>query len=309
MKQKRIPPLNAIKAFESSARLGSFALAAAELHVTTSAVSQQIRKLEDFLGRQLFVRHNNQLMLTDVGMSVQATSTEMIEGLAEMTARLIDGGLRSNLIISVLPSLGVRWLNRHLSDFLKANKDIRVDLRLEDDPVDFYRNRIDVRISYGEHLYPDYVTLPFKRDSATVMCTPDLLDQGIIRRGDPASIRDTDLIHVSWRNGFSAYPTWDAWFANAGSTNKPRRELGHTVDTSSLAIDLARAGVGVALGQYMLAEDELTEDKLSTPFAIVVPFQYHYCAVYAPTSAKNVSVQAFIDWLSGSARLDSISRA
>jgi LysR family glycine cleavage system transcriptional activator len=134
---RKVPPLNALKAFEASARLGSYVLAAAELHVTPGAVSQQIQKLEDFLGRQLFLRRNKQLILTDVGLSVQAASTEMMDGLEAMTRRLMDGSLRSNLIISVLPSLLVHWLNRRLPEFLRANPDVRVDLRLEDDPVDF----------------------------------------------------------------------------------------------------------------------------------------------------------------------------
>ena len=152
---RRTPPLNSLKAFEATARLGSFVLAAAELHVSPSAVSQQIRKLEDFLGKQLFIRRNNQLMLTDVGMLVQATSTEMMDQLASMTLRLTDSRIRPNLVISALPSVGIRWFSRRLPEFLRSNPDVRVDFRLEDDPVDFYRNRIDVRISFGEHLYPD----------------------------------------------------------------------------------------------------------------------------------------------------------
>ena len=124
---RKLPPLNALRAFEVSARLGSFVLAAAELNVTPGAVSQQIKKLEDFFGRQLFIRRNNQLQLTDVGQSIHAASTEMMDGLAAVTQRLVDGSHRSNLIISVLPSLGVRWLNHRLQEFLGAHPDLRID--------------------------------------------------------------------------------------------------------------------------------------------------------------------------------------
>ena len=151
---RKLPPLNALKAFEASARLGSFVLAAAELNVSPSAISQHIKKLEDFYGRQLFIRHNNQLLLTDIARTVHAASSQMMNGLAELTEQLLGGPVRSNLIVSVLPSLGVRWLNRRLPEFLAVHPDVRVDLRLEEDPVDFFRNRIDVRICYGEHLYP-----------------------------------------------------------------------------------------------------------------------------------------------------------
>ena len=294
---RKLPPLNALKTFEASARLGSFVLAAGELNVTPGAVSQQIKKLEDFFGRQLFIRRNNQLQLTDVGLSVYASSTEMMDGLAAMTQRLVEGTHRSSLIISVLPSLGVRWLNRRLSDFLGAHPDLRVDLRLEEDPVDFFRTRIDVRLSYGEHLYPEFVTIPFVRDRVTALCAPELLRAGRCAAGSPENLRDEDLIHVAWRTGFSAYPTWESWFAAAGSPRAPRRELGHKMDTSSLAIDMARAGAGLALGQYLLAEDELAAGTLVAPFPVSMPLQYDYCAVHAKANERNPTVQAFVQWL------------
>src|SRR5215470_2686555 len=200
---RKIPPLNALKAFEASARLGSFVLAAAELNVTPSAISQHIKKLEDFYGRQLFIRRNNQLLLTDIARTVLAASSQMMDGLAQLSDRLLGGSVRSNLIVSVLPSVGVRWLNRRLPEFLAAHPEVRLDLRLEEDPVDFFRNRIDVRLSYGEHLYPEFVTVPFKRDRVTAMCRPDLLSQ--IDPTAPEALGDDALIHVAWRAGFSSY--------------------------------------------------------------------------------------------------------
>lgn len=294
---RKIPPLNALKAFEASARLGSFVLAADELNVTSGAISQQIHKLEDFYGRQLFVRRHNQLLLTDAGVTVMATSTELMDGLAAMTGHLMGTGVRATLIISVLPSLLVRWLNRRLPEFLRANPEVRVDVRLEEDPVDFYRNRIDVRIAYGEHLYPDLVTVPFHRDRTTVMCVPEMIESGKVRADDPQSLRDEDLVHVAWRTGFSSYPTWSSWFAAAGSLRQPRRELGHIVDMSSLAVDLARSGQGIALGQFMLAEQDLAEGHLVTPFTASVDFKYYYCAVHTQSNTNNRNLQAFLTWL------------
>lgn len=299
---RKLPPLNALKTFEASARLGSFVLAAAELHVTPGAVSQQIKKLEDFFGQQLFIRRNNQLLLTDIGLAVQAASTEMMNGLALLTERLLTGPTRSRLIVSVLPSVGVRWLNRRLPDFLRAHANVRVDLHIEEDPVDFFRNRIDVRISYGEHLYPEFVTVPLLKDHVTVMCAPELIATGRIAPESVESLRDEDLIHVAWRKGFSSYPTWESWFARAGEARQPRCELGHTTDTSSLGIDLACAGCGAVLGQSMLAEDELARGRLVTPFATRVPLQYDYCAVYTRANARNPSVEAFVTWLAGMRR-------
>ena len=296
---RKLPPLNALKAFEASARLGSFVLAAAELNVSPSAISQHIKKLEDFYGRQLFIRHNNQLLLTDIARTVHAASSQMMNGLAELTEQLLGGPVRSNVIVSVLPSLGVRWLNRRLPEFLQAHPDVRVDLRLEEDPVDFFRNRIDVRICYGEHLYPEFVTIPFKRDRVTAMCEPQLLARQSVDTTTPQSLADDSLIHVAWRGGFSSYPEWSAWFASQGITCHPRRELGHTTDTSSVAIDLACSGRGIVLGQQMLAETELAAGKLVAPFSHWMPLQYDYCVVHAESNKRNRTVGALVTWLTG----------
>jgi LysR family glycine cleavage system transcriptional activator len=295
---RRLPPLNAVKAFEATARLGTVAMAARELNVTRGAVSQQIAKLEDFLGKALFTRHNNQLFLTDVGLAVKSASTEMMDELAAMTERLLGGGARSGLSISVIPSIGVRWFNRHMTDFLRLYPEIRLDLRIEDDPIDFYRNPVDVRICYGEHLYPDFVTVPLLRDQATPMCTPKFLKSRRLGAGGAAALRDEDLIHISWRAGFSSYPTWSAWFALAGVKREPRAELGHKVDMSSLAIDLARSGAGIALGQTLFAENELRLGELVAPFDWLLPFQYEYCAVHPRSRTRNPLVQNFLKWLS-----------
>jgi LysR family glycine cleavage system transcriptional activator len=294
---RKLPPLNALKAFEASARLGSFVLAAAELNVTPSAVSQHIRKLEDFYGRQLFIRRNNQLLLTDIARTVLAESSQMMDGLAELTERLLGGPTRSNLIVSVLPSVGVRWLNRRLPEFLNEHPDVRLDLRLEEDPVDFFRNRIDVRLCYGEHLYPEFVTVPFKRDRVTALCRPDLLPRERVDPAAPHALGDDELIHVAWRAGFSSYPAWSTWFASQGITRHPRRELGHTTDTSSVAIDLACSGRGVVLGQEMLAENELAAGDLVTPFPHWMPLQYDYCVVHAESNKRNRVVSGFVEWL------------
>lgn len=294
---RKLPPLNALRAFEVSARLGSCAQAAAELGVTPGAVSQQITKLEDFFGRQLFVRRNHQLQLTDVGHAVYAASTEMIETLRVMTQSLVHGNERTNLVVSVLPSVGVRWLNRALPEFLREHPDLRVDLRIEEDPVDFFRTRIDVRVSYGEHIYPEFVTVPIIRDRVTVMCTPAFAAEHHLLGDDPASLRDEDLIHICWRTGIAAYPTWASWFESAGAPRQVRRELGHSTDISSLAIDLARSGTGVALAQCWLAQEELRNGTLVMPFKTTIDLQYRYCAVHARGNARNPGVRAFVDWL------------
>lgn len=294
---RRLPPLNAVRAFEACARLGSLALAAAELCVTSGAISQQIRKLEDFYGRQLLLRCNNQLLPTEVGRSVYATCAELMGDLASLTERIVGGPAHGHLVISVLPSVGVRWLNRLLPEFLRAHPQLRVELRFEEDPVDFFRTRIDVRIAYGEHFYPEFVATPFARDRVTLMCAPQMIESGRVRPGKPDSLLDEDLVHLLWRTGFSAYPTWEAWFAAAGARRRVRAGHGHKTDMSSVAIDLAEAGVGAALCQRLLAHGALAGGTLVAPFEAELTLPYHYCAVHTPGASQNTMVRAFVEWL------------
>lgn len=294
---RRLPPLNAVRAFEACARLGSVALAAAELCVTPGAVSQQLRKLEDFYGRQLLVRHNNQLLPSEVGFSVYETCAGLLGELATMTERILGGPQHGRMVVSVLPSVGVRWLNRRLPEFLAACPELRVDLRLEEDPVDFFRTRIDVRISYGEHFYPEFVAVPFACDRVTVLCAAQMIADGRVRPERPETLADEDLVHVLWRTGFSAYPTWESWFAAAGVARPVRTELGHKTDMSSVAIDLAEAGVGVSLGQCLLAGEALAAGTLVAPFETALELPYRYFAVHTPGASRNRTVRAFVDWL------------
>ena len=283
---RRLPPLNAIKAFEAVARLGSLSLAARELSVTPGAVSQQLRILGDFFGKALFVRRHNRLQLTDAGLSVFADVADIIDRLSAMTARLLQGEQRANLVVSALPSVAVRWLNRELGAFLAAAPAVRCELRVEDDPVDFARHHIDLRLSYGEHLYPELVTLPLVRDEVTPLCTPAYAKRVPLDPEDPGSLPDRDLIHMDWGASFASYPTWSEWFTLAGKPRPAGGGRGHKTSMSSLAIDLALSGAGVALGQRLLARQDLASGALIAPFAARLPLTHPYCLVYPYAKAE-----------------------
>lgn len=293
---RRLPPLNAIKAFESVARLGSLSLAARELSVTPGAVSQQLRVLGDFFGKALFVRRHNRLQLTDAGLSVFAETAEIIDRLSAMTARLLQGEQRASVVVSALPSVAVRWLNRTLGAFLAEAPKVSCELRVEDDPVDFTRYHIDLRLSYGEHLYPELVTLPLLRDEVTPLCSPAYLKRVALDPDDPASLPERDLIHMDWGASFASYPTWSEWFAAAGKP-RPVGLRGHKTSMSSLAIDLALAGAGIALGQRFLAERDLAEGGLVAPFATRLPLAHPYCLVYPHAKAEKRIVMEVVERL------------
>ena len=305
---RKLPPLNALKAFESAARTGGFVPAARELRVSPAAISQQVKNLERFFDKRLFVRHHNRLSLTDAGLAVFADSSEALERLAAMTLRTFEGEVRSRLIVSVLPSVASHWLNRRLNrrltGFLARDPAIRLDIRVEDDPVDFARHGIDVRICYGAHLYPDLANTLLVQDEVLPLCAPVLLDRGVIDSSSPDTLPDTLLIHTNWGPSFASHPTWADWFARAGLDRAPDVGQGHRVGMSSLAIDLAAAGAGIALGQRLLAGDELANGGLVAPFGQSVPLGHPYCAVHAHAKAQKPAVRSFVDWAVRTAAAD-----
>ena len=302
---RKLPPLNALKAFEAAARSGGYVPAARELRVSPAAVSQQVKNLERFFDKQLFVRHHNRLALTDAGLAVFADSTQALDRLAVMTQRTFQGEVRTRLVVSVLPSVASHWLGRRLAYYHGLDPATRLDLRVEEDPVDFARHGIDIRICYGAHLYPDLANTLLVQDEVLPLCAPALLDRGTVKASAPEALPDSALIHTNWGPSFASHPTWADWFARAGLRRAPEVGQGHRVAMSGLAIDLAAAGAGVALGQRLLAGDELADGRLVAPFGQAIPLGHPYCAVHAHAKAQKPAVRAFVDWAARAAGADS----
>jgi len=290
--RRDLPPLNALKSFEAAARTGGFVLAARELGVSAAAVSQQVKNLEAFFGKQLFLRHNNRVTLTDAGMAVYQDCAGALERLADMTARVMETEVRARLVISLLPSQAARWMNRRLGDFVARHPGALLDIRVEGDPVDFIRHNIDVRICYGDHLYPDLVNNTLVRDEVLPVCAPDFAAPA-----EPAELDDGDLIHTNWGPSFASHPLWADWFAEAGAARTPDAGQGHRVGQSSLALDLARGGGGIALGQRLLAADDLAAGRLLAPYDLALPLMHPYCAVHTHSKAAKPGVRDFVSWL------------
>ncbi len=297
-----MPPLNALKAFEAAARTGGFVLAARELRVSPSAVSQQVKNLEHYFDKKLFVRHNNRITLTDAGLAIFSEASEALRQLAGLTARVMEDDVRSRLVVSVLPSLAVKWLNGHLPDFLHDEESIRIDVRIEEDPIDFARRGVDVRICYGRHLYPDLICTPLLQDEVVPMCSPQFVERLGLADYMPSDLAEGDLIHTDWGSSFASLPSWTDWFERVGLPGPADLGRGHRVGMSSLAIDLASRGLGVALGQRLLAERELADHRLVVPFGPALEIGHTYCAVHHPSKAHRADVNRFVRWLVGVAR-------
>jgi LysR family transcriptional regulator, glycine cleavage system transcriptional activator len=291
-----LPPLNALRAFEAAARNGSYVAAAEELDVSPAAISQQVRHLEDFLGRKLFRRFNNRVVLTDAGQAVFAGSATALQSISALTEQVMAGESRSRLVISVLPSIAHRWLEPQLSGILHSEPRLRVDVRIEDDPVDFARHNIDLRMCYGTNLYPDMTTVLLNYDEVLPLCSPSYLERNPKAAEGMAHVPDDDLIHTNWGPSFVSHPTWQSWFA-AEDRSRPEESKGYRVGLSSLALDLAREGIGVALGQRMMGSRDIRAGRLIALSHRALPLGHPYGLVHPPSKINKAGLRSLIDWL------------
>lgn len=293
----RLPPLNALRAFEAAARTGSYVAAAREIGVSPAAISQQVRNLEQFFDKRLFARHNNRVVLTDAGHAIFAGTTEALQAISTVTEQTLTGTARSRLVISVLPSVARRWLAPQLAAFVREEPQIRFALRIEEDPVDFDHGEIDLRICYGTNLYPELTRIELRRDEVLPVCSPGYLARNpAAATPGLAGVPDEDLIHTDWGPGFGSLPSWEAWFARNG-TVRPGRSKGFVVGMSGLALDFACEGLGVALGQRMLAEDDLKTGRLVALSSLSMPLGHPYSLVHPRARARKAGLQKLLAWL------------
>lgn len=292
-----LPPLNSLRAFESAARTGSYVAAAGELGVSAAAVSQHVKTLEAFLGKQLFMRFNNRIVLTDAGQAIFAGATEALQSITAVTRQAMTGKARQRLVVSVLPSVAHRWMAPRLARFTAASPDFRFELRVEDDPVDFARHDIDLRMCYGTNLYPELRSIPLAHDEVLPLCSPAYLARNPAA-GLPllAGIPDEDLIHTDWGPSFGSHPTWENWFGLSGLV-RSNSAAGFRSGMSGLSLDLARDGAGVALGQRMLAADDIAAGRLIILSEIAIPLGHAYSLVHSPSKARKAGFQQLLEWL------------
>jgi len=298
---ERLPPLNAIKAFEVAARAGSFTLAATELGVSSAAVSQQIRNLESWFGKQLFVRTGNRIALTDAGHAIYPQTARALGDIAAIGQRMLEGGLRTRLVVSVPFSLAELWLAPRLAVLLEAFPQMAIDVRVEDDPVDIARQNIDLRISYGDYHYPGLKLVRLVHDDVLPVCAPEFWHRHGGGASGLAELHESLFIHTNWGPNYATHPSWADWFTASGQNRSPDPSHGRRVGLSSLAISAARLGLGIALGQRVMARADLEAGRLIALSAVSVRLGHPYCAFMPPAKADRADVAGLVALLSKTA--------
>lgn len=284
---RRLPSLNALKAFEAAARAESFTDAAAELFVTHAAISRHIRELEDALGTELFNRTGRGVTLTEAGTRLGQRLTPIFDQLADATREAAAVGNVRSLKVSVQPAFGSRWLVGRLGTFNTLHPDIELSIDPSNDLVDFYVDDIDVGLRYGKGGWSDVEAIKLSDVVYFPVCAPKLLAShpGLV----PADLTQMNLLHEDKKQWWADWLTF-AGVKDAGDWRGP-------IFQNQLALEAAEAGQGFALADQILCTDSLLDGWLAKPFALEMKDHGGYWLVRKKGSRETAPMKAFREWL------------
>jgi DNA-binding transcriptional LysR family regulator len=286
--------LSLLRAFEAAARTGSFNDAAAELHLSASAVSHAIRKLEQSLGAILFERDGRRVRLSSDGLALMRHVGPAFEDIRRGVEYVSTQGPKV-LRVHSAPSFAAQWLTPRLPQFLAVNPDIDIRLSASVEYTRFAADEFDVDIVYGRPQLDGVVVLPLGEETVTPLCAPKFAD--LIRKPD-------DLLRHSLIDSDNKQVRWPDWFAANGLSAPPMR--GMRFDRSFLAISAAANGLGVALESTRLAEVEIASGRLIPVLsnkAVDIRYIGHY-VVFPRIAVRRQPLQVFIKWLTQELDLD-----
>jgi LysR family glycine cleavage system transcriptional activator len=291
--RRPMPPLNALKAFEATARHLSFTKAAAELHVTPAALSHQIRGLEDLLGLRLFFRRARAIELTDAARLIYPGIQTGFENLRQAVERLEPSRQDRVLVVSATPGLTAKWLAPKLYRFLARHPDIDTRISAASSYVNFATDGVDVgiRLSAGNH--PDLYVEKLSDEWLLPLCSPKLLD-GAHPLRSPKDLVHFTLIQVDLPG---VVPTWSDWFQMAGVDGIDSTR-GLRLNVADHALDAASESAGVVLAYKLVASRDIGLGRLVIPFGPEIPLPGRsYFFVCQKGHEKRAPVKAFRDWI------------
>jgi LysR family transcriptional regulator, glycine cleavage system transcriptional activator len=285
----RLPPLGTLRIFDAAARRLSFTLAAADMHLTPSAVSHGIRTLELWLGTELFRRDGRSLALSSEGENYARLVGQALEMLAEATDRLPGRRATGSLFVSSEPPFARRWLLPRLAGFTRQFPDIRITMDTSGGPAALEEVDIAIRMSNIDKPADNRVRLV--QEELVPVCSPSLKAQ--LDRLTPAEILARGpLIRVT---GGSA--DWDQWFEATGTEPPPSREAGLHVDSVLMGLDAATHGLGIVLGRRPLVDEDLERGRLVRAIDHAAPSGYWYWMITKDSTFDRPEVKLFRKWM------------
>jgi len=294
--RQRLPPLNALKAFEAAARHESFTRAAEELFVTQGAVSHQVKALETELGVKLFNRERQRLVLTEAGRDYLTVVRDALDRIALGTERLLQRQSAGVLTVTTSPDFAAKWLVHRLGNFAEAHPEIDLRVSATMHHVDFAREDVDLAVRHGDGNWPGLDTVRLSSERLFAVCSPKLLT-GRRRLIKPADILKYPLIHLDSR----AY--WSQWLQAAGLEDAEVIH-GPVLNRASMVIDAAIDAQGIALARTTLAAWDLFNGRLVRPFPDMLRLAKTYWIVCPKATAALPKIVTFRDWLLAEAAQD-----
>lgn len=298
MAARHNPPLVAARSFEAAARHKSFQKAADELNVTPTAISHQVRRLEQYMGQALFVRLNRAVELTSAGAALALTLGELFVRL-ECALDPVRASARTVIRISAMQSLAAKWLAPRLPHFEALNPQWRVELDVEDKLVDFETGDTDLALRYGVGKYPGLHARSWMPATVFPVCSPALLERLPLNK--PCDLRQHTLIHHQRNASRIRPPGWPEWLAEHG-VNRIDAERGPRFSSIYMALEAAQAGHGVALVAAPLVERDLATGRLVRPLLQEMASPYAFWIVCPRQNLQDARIKALVNWLQAQAK-------
>jgi LysR family transcriptional regulator, glycine cleavage system transcriptional activator len=295
---RRIPNFILLRTFESAARLESFSAAAAELNLTPSAVSHQIKELENHLQRPLFKRIHRGVAITPDGIKFARSLGVSFDAIERAWNELVSPHSSDDLTLHCAPSFATNWIGRRIRSLIETHPQMRLSILSDAEPLDLVKRiEIDVVVSYCGYLQRDEIyTIPLGMDAFVPMCAPALRDRF-------SSDEETILKSTPIESRGSCI-SWSAWYGITGLKQPPTTAL--TFDRLSMKISAAVDGLGVVLESSGLASEELASGKLVKLDGVakaIIPRESHYISV-RKRDLESEKITAFISWLKDEWRLN-----
>ena len=287
---RRLPPLKSVTAFEAAARRGSFNEAAEELFVTPSAISHQVKSLEEYLGVSLFRRARRQVQLTIAGQRYLESISHALDEIDLATRRLLASSNSGALNISVAPAFLTRWLVPKVREFQNRHPDIELRLSPNNSPIDFAWSDIDMAIYFGDGKWPGLEVFFLREVVLVPVCSPGFVEVNP-RITKPEELCAHTLIDVSTRPA-----EWDEFLGTFGVTCEKRAKR-LSFSSTSLALGAAMENLGIALADRQLVAREVLYGRLVTPIDIAMENQLGYYLVYQKHRKLTDEMRAFLDWV------------
>ncbi|WP_213288751.1 transcriptional regulator GcvA [Bradyrhizobium sp. sGM-13] len=293
---RRLPPLNALKAFEAAARHESFTRAAEELCVTQGAVSHQVKGLEAELGIKLFNRERQRLVITGAGRDYLGVVRDALDRIAVGTERLMQRQSSGVLTVSTSPDFAAKWLVHRLGRFSEAHPEIDLRISATMHHVDFAREDVDLAVRHGDGNWPGHDVIRLSPEQLFAVCSPKLLT-GRQRLARPSDVLKFPLLHLDDRKA------WTRWLEAAGVADSEPSQ-GPVLNRASMVIDAAVDGQGIALARTTLAAWDLISGRLVRPFGDASRLSRTYWIVCPKATSGLPKIKLFQDWLLAEAAQD-----